>query len=305
MTVTRRTFANGAAASAVAFTLPKIALADGSPRLMRPIPSSGELLPAIGLGTWITFNVGDDPELRDECAAVMEAFFAGGGSMIDSSPMYGSSQPVIGYGLARLGWPKALFSADKVWTSSAASGPTQIEGSRADWGVERFDLVQVHNLVAWQAHLEMLSRMKAEGKIRYIGITTSEGRRHDLFEEIMRTHPLDFIQLTYNIVDREAEERLLPLAAERGMAVIVNRPFRQGALTQRLEGEALPPWAPEIGAASWAQLILKFILGHPAVTVAIPATTRVDHARENLAAASGTLPDAGMRERMAAHVRDL
>lgn len=304
MTVTRRTFAKGIAASGVAFTLPKIGLAGGAP-LMRPIPSSGELIPAIGLGTWITFNVGDDPELRDECAAVMEALFAGGGRMIDSSPMYGSSQPVIGYGLAKLGRPKSLFSADKVWTSSATGGPSQIERSRAYWGVERFDLVQIHNLVAWQAHLETLSVMKAEGKIRYIGITTSEGRRHDLFEEIMRRYPLDFVQLTYNIVDREAEERLLPLAAERGVAVIVNRPFRQGELTQRLEGEALPEWAAEIGAGSWAQLILKFILAHPAVTVAIPATTRVDHVRENLATASGDLPDDALRERMAAYVRDL
>lgn len=295
----------GAAAAGMLSALPRIAKAGGAPMLMRPIPSSGELLPAIGLGTWITFNVGDDPELRDECAAVMDAFFAGGGRLIDSSPMYGSSQGVIGYGLAKLGRPKPLFSADKVWISSATGGPSQIERSRAFWGVERFDLVQVHNLVAWQAHLDTLSRMKAEGKIRYIGITTSEGRRHDLFEGIMRTRPLDFVQLTYNIVDREAEERLLPLAAERGMAVIVNRPFRQGELTQRLEGEGLPPWAADIGAGSWAQFILKFILGHPAVTVAIPATMRVDHVRENLAAASGELPDAAMRERMAAYVRTL
>ena len=198
-----------------------------------------------------------------------------------------------------------MFSAEKVWTSSAADGPAQIEQSRRFWGVPRFDLVQVHNLVAWEAHLETLFAMKAAGQIRYVGITTSEGRRHDLFEEIMRSQPLDFVQLTYNIVDREAEERLLPLAAERGMAVIVNRPFRQGELTRRLEGEPLPDWAAEIGAASWAQFILKFILSHPAVTVAIPATTRVDHVRENMAAAAGPLPDEAMRERMAAYVRDL
>jgi len=147
--------------------------------------------------------------------------------------------------------------------------------------------------------------MKAAGRLRYVGITTSEGRRHDLFEEIMRGQPLDFVQFTYNILDREAEDRLLPLAADRGMAVIVNRPFRRGALTQRLEGEPLPGWASEIGASSWAQFLLKFILSHPAVTVAIPATARVDHVRENLAAASGPLPDAAMRDRMAAYVRDL
>jgi diketogulonate reductase-like aldo/keto reductase len=274
-----------------------------SPPLTRAIPSSGEPIPRVGLGTWITFNVGDDPVLRDECADVIAAFFEAGGRMIDSSPMYGSSQPVIGYGLEKLGRPEALFSAEKVWTSS--DGPEQIERSRRFWGVPRFDLVQVHNLVAWETHLETLFAMKADGRIRYVGITTSEGRRHDLFEQIMRAHPLDFVQLTYNVVDREAEQRLLPLAAERGMAVIANRPFRQGALTQRLEGETLPDWAAEIGAGTWAQFILKFILSHPAVTVAIPATTRVDHVRENVTAATGPLPDATLRERMAAYVRDL
>ncbi len=270
--------------------------------LARPIPSTGETIPVIGLGTWITFNVGDDPVLRDECAGVMDAFFESGGRMIDSSPMYGSSQPVIGYGLAQLG-ETPVFSADKVWTSS--DGPAQIEQSRQYWGVPRFDLLQVHNLVAWQDHLKTLYAMKEAGQLRYVGITTSEGRRHDLFEEIMRTEPLDFVQLTYNIVDREVEDRLLPLAQERGMAVIVNRPFQQGDLTRDLEGETLPDWAAEIGAASWAQFILKFILAHPAVTVAIPATSRVDHVRENLAAATGPLPDEAMRRRMAAYVEQL
>jgi diketogulonate reductase-like aldo/keto reductase len=294
-----------AAAAATAGLLPAVALGQPSGPAMRAIPSSGETIPAVGLGTWITFNVGDDPALRNECADVMAAFFAAGGRMIDSSPMYGSSQPVIGYGLERLGRPKALFSAEKVWTSSGENGPAQIERSRRFWGVDRFDLLQIHNLLAWEAHLRMLLEMKSAGKLRYVGITTSEGRRHDLFEEVMRSQPLDFVQFTYNIVDREAEERLLPLAADRGMAVIVNRPFQQGALTQRLEGEPLPEWANEIGASTWAQFILKFILSHPAVTVAIPATTRVDHVRENLAAATGPPPDAAMRERMAAFIRDL
>ena len=196
-----------------------------------------------------------------------------------------------------------VFSADKVWTSS--DGPEQIEQSRRYWGVPRFDLLQVHNLLSWQDHLKTLYAMKEAGQLRYVGITTSEGRRHDLFEEIMRTEPLDFVQLTYNIVDREAEERLLPLARDRGMAVIVNRPFQQGDLTRELAGETLPEWAAEIGAASWAQFILKFILSHPAVTVAIPATSRVDHVRENLAAAQGLLPDEAMRRRMAAYVQDI
>ena len=158
--------------------------------------------------------------------------------MINSSPMYGSSQPVIGYGLQKLGRPSTLFSAEKVWTSSTTAGPTQIEQSRRFWGVPKFDLVQVHNLLAWKAHLKTLFEMKAAGAVRYVGITTSEGRRHDLVEQIMRSEPIDFVQFSYNVVDREAEQRLLPLASERGIAVIVNRPFRQGALTQRLRGKA-------------------------------------------------------------------
>lgn len=305
MIISRRTFARAGAAFAAVLALPKALPAQAHAPITRSVPSSGEAIPAVGLGTWITFNVGDDPVLREECAAVIAAFFEAGGRMIDSSPMYGSSQPVIGYGLGRLGRPETLLSAEKVWTSSAADGPRQIGRSLRHWGVERFDLVQVHNLVSWEAHLETLFAMKAEGKIRYVGITTSEGRRHALFEQIMRSQPLDFVQFTYNIVDREAEERLLPLAAERGIAVIVNRPFQQGELTRRLEGEPLPAFAAEIGGETWAQFILKFILSHPAVTVAIPATTRVDHVRENMTAATGFLPDAAMRERMAAYVRDL
>ncbi len=306
MTMSRRTFVQAAAAGAAAASiLPPAAFGQSAAPLTRPIPSSGERIPAVGLGSWITFNVGNDPVRRDECADVIDAFFQAGGRMIDSSPMYGSSQPVIGYGLEKLGGQGKVFSADKVWTSSASDGLKQIERSRGYWGVERFDLVQVHNLVSWEAHLQTLFEMKASGQVRYVGITTSHGRRHDLFERIMRAHPLDFVQFTYNVVDREAENRLLPLAAERGIAVIVNRPFRRGALTQRLEREPLPAWAQVIGAGSWAQLVLKFILSHPAVTVAIPATTRVDHVRENVAAASGVFPDAKMRERMASYVHDL
>jgi diketogulonate reductase-like aldo/keto reductase len=271
----------------------------------RRIPSTGEAIPAVGLGTWITFNVGNDAVLRAESAAVMAAFFEAGGRVIDSSPMYGSSQDVIGHGLKKLGAPEGLFSAEKVWTSSAGNGPTQIERSRRYWGVPQFDLMQVHNLVAWQSHLPMLFDMKASGRLRYVGISTSEGRRHDLIEKLMRAHPLDFVQVTYNVLDREVERRILPLAQERGIAVMVNRPFRQGALTGRLAKRPLPPWAAEIGAASWAQFILKFILAHPAVTVVIPATTRPEHARENIAAANGLLPDNALRERMSAHVRSL
>lgn len=305
MRTTRRTFLQAALATAAAAHLPGALHAQQGQLVRRPIPSTREEIPIVGLGTWITFNVGDDPKLRDECAAVIAAFFEAGGRMIDSSPMYGSSQPVVGYGLHKLGRPAALFSADKVWTSSASAGPAQIEQSRRFWGVPKFDLLQVHNLLTWKPHLQTLFQMKAAGTVRYVGITTSEGRRHDLLEQIMRSEPIDFVQFSYNVVDREAEARLLPLAAERGIAVIVNRPFRQGALTDRLKREKLPEWATETGASSWAQLMLKFILAHPAVTVTIPATTRVDHVRENLAAAAGPMPDAAMRQRISAHVKAL
>ncbi|HYF38495.1 MAG TPA: aldo/keto reductase, partial [Gemmatimonadales bacterium] len=286
-----------AAGAAAAVLRPFEAFGRMAAPLTKPIPSTGERLPLVGLGTWITFNVGDDPELRNECAAVMQAFFAAGGRLIDSSPMYGSSQPVIGYGLKRLGKPQTLFSAEKVWISSGSAGPGQIEESRAHWGVPRFDLLQVHNLVSWEEHLPALFAMKAASRVRYVGITTSEGRRHDEIEKIMAREPLDFVQVTYNPLDREIEERILPLARDRGIAVIANRPFRQGSLIRSLEGKRLPSWAGELGAASWAQFILKFIVSHPAVTCTIPATSRVAHVRENLAAAAEPLPDPATRRR--------
>ena len=271
----------------------------------RPIPSSGEVLPLVGLGSWITFNVGNDRVARDASAEVMRNFFQAGGRLIDSSPMYGSAQEVIGYGLKKLGRPADLFAADKVWISDGAEGRTQIEKSRRDWGIPRFDLMQVHNLLSWQAHLPTLFAMKAAGQLRYVGITTSHGRRHRDMEQIMASQPLDFVQLTYNLIDREVEQRLLPLARERGIAVIVNRPFQQGALIRRLERHPLPPWAAEIDCTSWAQFALKFIISHPTVTCAIPATTRVTHVLENMGAAAGRLPDQPIRTRMAAFVARL
>src|ERR1043166_6491557 len=288
----------GALAGSAVLAASRSAAAQGAV-LTRPIPSSGEALPLVGLGSWITFNVGNDREARDSCAEVMRAFFAAGGRMIDSSPMYGSSQPVIGYGLKKFAGPN-LFSAEKVWTSSPSRGPAQIEASRKFWDVPKFDLLQVHNLLAWEEHLRALFAMKAAGQVRYVGITTSEGRRHGGFEKIMRAHPLDFVQLSYNILDREAERRILPLARERGMAAIINRPFREGDLIKKIARAPLPPFAADIGATTWAQLILKFIISHPAVTCAIPATTRVDHVQENVAAARDPLPDAAMRARIIA-----
>ncbi len=304
MRATRRAVLHSVLAGA-ALMMPLRVQAQIAETPVRRIPSTGEAIPPVGLGTWITFNVGDDPELRAECAAVMQAFFEMGGRMIDSSPMYGSSQEVVGDGLRKLGHPPALFATDKVWISSGTRGPSQIKESRRLWDVPRFDLLQVHNLLSWEDHLETLFAMKAAGQLRYVGITTSEGRRHDLFEEIMRRQPLDFVQLSYNIVDREVEERILPLAAARGMGVIVNRPFQQGVLLRRLSGHPLPSWATDIDASNWAQFVLKFIISHPAVTVAIPATSQVAHVRENMATMAGPMPDAAMRRRMADYVRDL
>jgi len=269
----------------------------------RPIPSSGEQIPIVGLGTWITFNVGNDKPARAECAQVMRHFFEAGGKLVDSSPMYGSSQGVIGEGLRSLGAQGRVFSAEKVWTSGP--GAPQIEQSRQLWALPRFDLLQVHNLLAWERQLPLLQEMKAQGKLRYVGITTSEGRRHAEIEQIMRSQRIDFVQLSYNLLDREVEQRLLPLAQERGIAVLANRPFQEGAMLRRLQRHPLPAWAAETGARNWAQFALQFVVSHPGVTCAIPATSSVAHVRENMAVAAGPLPDAALRARMADHVAKL
>ena len=302
---TRRQWLGGVFGASLATAWPTWAATPGSGVITRRIPSSGEALPVVGLGTWITFNVGNDPRARDGCAEVVRAFFDAGGRLIDSSPMYGSSQPTIGHALAKLGNPAALFSAEKVWVGDAARGATQMEASRNFWGVPRFDLMQVHNLLGWEAHLPRLFEMKARGRLRYVGISTSEGRRHAELERIMRTQPIDFVQLSLNLLDREAEQRLLPLAQERGIAVLVNRPFREGTLLDQLARHKLPGWAADIGCDGWAQVALKFAVSHPAVTCAIPATSQVAHLRQNMGAARGPLPDAALRARMARDVAAL
>jgi diketogulonate reductase-like aldo/keto reductase len=275
------------------------------PMLKRPIPATGEQVPVIGMGSWITFNVGGDKELRDQRVKVLQTFFDMGGSVIDSSPMYGSSEEVIGYCLERISNTQSLFSATKVWTLLKALGVGQMENSRQYWGVDRFDLMQIHNMMNWEGHLETLLDHKAQGRIRYIGMTTSHGRRHDDLEKVMAEQPLDFVQFTYNILDRDAEERLLPLAAERGLAVIINRPFRRKGLFHVVEHHPLPAWASEFDCANWAQFFLKFIVSHPAVTCTIPATSRADHMQENMGALYGRLPDQKMRGRMIRYVEGL
>ena len=224
--------------------------------LTRPIPSTGEPIPLIGMGSWITFHANSAAE-RAQRVEVLRAFFQRGGGLVDSSPMYGLSEEVIGHCLERLQDTDGLFSATKVWTPLTGSGPGQMETSRELWGLRRFDLMQIHNLLGWQGHLQTLRQMKADGRLRYIGITTSHGRRHREFEQVMADPAVDTVQFTYNILDREAERRLLPAAAEMGRAVIINRPFRRKALIQRFQRHPLPSWAGEIDCANWPQFLLK------------------------------------------------
>ncbi|MFN2338320.1 MAG: aldo/keto reductase [Gammaproteobacteria bacterium] len=273
--------------------------------LERTIPSSGERLPVIGMGTWITFNVNRDPVSMAPLLPVLRTFFERGGALIDSSPMYGTAEAVLGELLEQVHEHDRLFSATKVWTPGQRMGERQMERSRELWRLPRFDLMQVHNLLDWEAHLETLQAWKAEGRIRYIGITTSHGRRHEDMALIMERMPLDFVQFTYNVLDREAERRLFPLARERGLAVIINRPFRGGGLFGRVRNRPLPGWAAEIDCQNWAQVFLKFIVSHPTVTCAIPATSKVEHMRQNMGAVTGRLPDAALRKRMAADLAEL
>jgi len=267
------------------------------PRSVRTIPASGEKMPAIGLGTWITFDVTDARE-RAVRGEILRAFFDAGGHLVDSSPMYGASEETIGAAMPPNAQP--LFSATKVWTVGALAGRRQMDNSFKLWKRRRLDLMQVHNMLDWETHLPILKQMKAEGRVRYIGVTTSHGRRHDLLERIMATEPIDFVQFTYNLNDRDAEQRLLPFAAEKRLAVIINRPFDGGELFGAKTRKPLPGWAAEIACSSWAEAFLKWIVAHPAVTCAIPATSKPAHLAENMRALAGPLPDAALRRQIAA-----
>lgn len=302
--IRRRTFLKWAAAMGGGLLGLPAAAALPEP-ITRAIPKTGERLPVIGMGTWVSFDVTGYPDAIATRKQVLQAFFGGGGALIDSSPMYGSAESVLGEVLKQVGNKSRLFAATKVWTLGKSLGVRQMERSRGFWGVPRFDLMQIHNLLDWEAHLDTLLAMKAEGRIRYIGITTSHGRRHEDMEQIMASKPIDFVQFTYNLDDREAERRLLPLAAERKLAVIVNRPFQHGNLFGAVRGKPLPAWARDIDCANWAQFFLKFVVSHPAVTCAIPATSKVAHMQENMGAGFGRLPDAAMRARMAKYFEAL
>ena len=271
----------------------------------KPIPRTGEDLPVIGLGTWQTFDVGLNQPAREPLKAVLREFARAGGSVIDSSPMYGNSETVAGDLAAELGVHKQLFLATKVWTSGREAGVRQMEESFRRLRAQRMDLMQVHNLVDYRTHLDTLRRWKAEGKVRYIGVTHYTASAYTELERVIASEELDFVQLNYSLVEREAEKRLLPFAAEKQLAVLVNRPFAEGRLFNRARGKSLPAWATDIGCASWAQFFLKFIISHPAVTCAIPATSKLDHLADNMRAGLEPIPDAKDRDRMARYFAEL
>lgn len=278
--------------------MPQNLLGNSRQVITHAIPSTGERLPVIGMGTSRTFDVGHNQAARDHLRQVLQAFFDNGGSVIDSSPMYGSSEMVVGDLLQTIDNKKTLFAATKVWTDGKRNGIDQMQQSLRRMGVAVMDLMQIHNLRDWQTHLATLRQWKQEGRIRYIGITTSHGRSHPELLQIMRTEDLDFVQFTYNIGNRSVEDSLLPLAADRGIATLINRPFQRGDLFRKVKGKALPDWATEFDCQSWGQFFLKFVVAHPAVTCVIPATSKVHHMKDNMGANYGRLPSQDMRTRM-------
>ena len=278
-----------------------------------PSPSSGrqrnaprgfETLPPIGMGTWLTFNIGDDTAQQEQRRQVLQRFFAAGGGMIDSSPMYGNAEWLLGELLPGVAHEGRLFAATKVWTPVEALGRLQLERSLKLWHVPRFDVLLVHNLLNWRAHLRTLREWKEQGRVRHIGISTSHAVANDEAARIIRGEALDVLQITYNFNDPSADP-MMQLAAQRGLAVIINRPFDGGALFSRVGRRPLPGWAGEIDCAGWAEFFLKWVIAHPGVTCAIPATRRPEHMDENMRAGLGRLPDAAMRRRMESYVAAL
>ncbi len=300
--LTRRRFLAVAGGAGLSLVWPRGAAAE-APMLTRSIPRTGEPLPAVGLGTWQTFDVGEREAERAPLREVLRRFLDGGGRVVDSSPMYGRAETVVGDLLASLGRAGAPFLATKVWTTGRSAGEAQMRESMRRLRAERLDLMQVHNLLDWETHLPALRDWKAKGRFRYAGITHYSPAAFDRMEKLLRGEQLDFVQLPYSLAAREAEKRLLPAAAGTGTAVLVMRPFEQGALFRTVKGKPLPGWAAELGCRSWSQIFLKFVLSHPAVTCAIPATAKPGHLSENLLAGQGPLPDEAMRRRMVEELR--
>jgi len=305
--MTRREAAKliGGTAAAMVLPITTQAAAESSTMLTRMIPSSGETLPVIGLGTWRAFDVDLTSDIRRQLEEVLSLFVKLGERGVDSSPMYGRAEEVIGELTAALGIRERLFLATKVWTRGRENGIKSIERSMALLGTNRIDLTQVHNLLDVHTHLATLRQWKEQGRIRYIGVTHYNSSAFPEIEKILRTEKLDFLQINYSLMEPEAEQRVLPLAQERGVAVIVNRPFGAGDLFDKVRSKPLPGWAAEFDCRSWAQFFLKWIAAHPAVTCAIPATNKPSHLQDNLQAGTGRLPDANMRRRMAELVSSL
>ena len=266
--------------------------------MTRKIPSTGEELPAIGLGTWQVFDAGNDAAARAPLREVVAGFARAGGKLIDSSPMYGSAESVAGDLVAELGLRDRLFIATKVWTRGREDGSAQMETSFRRLKVQRMDLMQIHNLLDAGVHTKTLLDWKSRNKIRYLGITHYTSSAYADVEKWLKAEKYDFLQINYSLAERESEMRLLPYCLQNKIAVIANRPFAEGAMFRRVRGKPLPPWAAEIGVASWAQYFLKWIVGHPAVTCVIPGTGRPEHVADNVAAGFGALPDERMRQRM-------
>jgi diketogulonate reductase-like aldo/keto reductase len=273
--------------------------------MTRRIPSTGEELPAVGLGTWQVFDAGSDAAARAPLREVLARFAAAGGRMIDSSPMYGSAESVAGDLIAELGLRKQLFVATKVWTRGRAEGIQEMERSFKRLHVATMDLMQVHNLLDVGVHTKTINDMKAKGRVRYTGITHYTASAHAEVERQLGKEKYDFLQINYSLGERDAEKRLLNLCKDKGIAVIANRPFAEGAMFRRVRGKPLPAWAQDIGVASWAQYFLKWIVGHPAITCVIPGTGKPEHVADNVAAGFGKLPDENMRKRMAEHFDSL
>jgi diketogulonate reductase-like aldo/keto reductase len=271
----------------------------------RSVPSSGEALPVIGLGTWQTFDVGGDAVARAPLKEVLQALFDAGGRLVDSSPMYGSSESVVGDLCGELGVCEPLFMATKVWTQGREEGIRQMRRSVERMRAGRMDLMQVHNLLDVEEHTKTLQAWKSEKRVRYIGVTHYTASAHGALERWMKTKQYDFVQVNYSLEEREAGDRLLPLAQDLGIAVLINRPFATGGVFRRTRGKPLPPWAAQLGIESWAQYFLKWIVAHPAVTCVIPATSKPAHMRDNAGAGLGAMPDAAQRERMAQYYASL
>lgn len=267
--------------------------------LRRPLPKGNESLPVIGLGTYQAFDVGSTRAELDPLADVLRTLVRLGGSVVDSSPMYGRAEGAVGEAAALAGVGARLFHATKVWTSGRDSGIRQMEESFRLMRVERMDLMQIHNLQDWRTHTATLRDWQQRGRVRYLGITHYHEGAYGELETLLKTRQYDFVQLNYSIAERAAENSILPLAQELGVAVIANRPFAQASLFHRVKGRELPPWAADFDCGSWAQFFLKYIVSHPAVTCAIPATSKARHAEDNLRAGHGRLPDPAQRVRMA------